>query len=157
MWPFILGHDAGPSTCLVSPISLRKRISPAVLTEMPAYLSHDMPCFQLEAPSTPFTQGKVDSARNSWIPLLLSLQEPEPGLKSEQAVTFPHEWLPNMDLPSNFTPIIFSQVKQHEEQFLGREDKRQHPRAVKIICCFCVSLPSTIGKGCRCLLHCGGQ
>lgn len=128
MWPFTLGHDAGPSACPVSPTLLGKRKSPAVPTEVPAYLSHDMPCFQSQTLMTPFTQRNVGFAGNGWIPVPLSLQGQRQSRQhyiQDKLSPFHTNGSPNpvMDLPSNSTPIIFSQVKQQEQQFLGKGEK----------------------------------
>lgn len=136
MRPFTLGHDAGPSTCPVSPTLLGKRKSPAVPIEVPAYLSHDVPCFQSQALKTPFTQRKVGFAGNDWIPMLLSPQgqrESHQHFTQDKLSPFHMNGSPNpvMDLPSNSTPIIFSQVKQQEQQFLGREKKTQAAQRCK--------------------------
>lgn len=162
MRPFTLGHDAGPSTCPVSPTLLGKRKSPAVPIEVPAYLSHDVPCFQSQTLNIPLTQRKVGFAGNDWIPMLLSLQgqrESRQHYTQDKLSPFHMNGSPNpvMDLPSNSTPIIFSQVKQQEHQFLGREEKLEQPSAVKIICCHYVSFPSAIGEGCSCHRQCDGR
>lgn len=114
VWPSTPGHDAGPFACPASAASLRKRISPAVPTEMPAYLSHDMHVSSQRLQCSLYSNG----GRFSWKQLdtkAASLQEiarlsRTSSHLSTWMVPATQLWIRHLI----FTPIIFSQVKQHE-------------------------------------------